>query len=298
MGSLVLDLQADAMDEKKSVVPLLQKARAVSVKLNVATIQDWIQHELEGYPDDLIPNYREVSGNLLCLNPMRGHVPLGINDVDLKKMLTTRLIGDPLPALFDLLNNKSNSRQMLLGFPPEASAMIKSRMSYPMEPWLAVEISSVQRIVASVKTKILDFALDLEQQGVLGDGMTFSNDEKDRASHITYNLNIEKMTDSQIQQGTTNSTQNYTKSADIKGISSFVERLLPAIGELNSSTEREQIRSDLETIRSLIKAPSPRFNMIRECLNSVKTILEGTTGNVLAATYLPLLTPLLASIPS
>lgn len=300
MSSLVLELQVDALDEKKSIIFLLQKARVVSVKLNVTTIQEWIQHELEGYPcDDLVPEYRDVVGDLKVRNPIHGFQPLNVGHAGFKKTLTQRKLQNPLPSLVDFLGNEKGSRQIMMGFIPEQAELIMSGMSYPrMEPWLAVELSSIQRIVTSVRTKILDFALGLEQQGILGDGMTFSKDEKERASNITYNINIEQMTGSQIQQGTTSSTQNYTQTTDLQGISAFVEKLLPAIDAMTGSEEREQIRSDLETIRSQIKAPTPKLGMIRECLKSVKTILEGAAGNIVAAPYLQLLTPLLASIPS
>ncbi|MFJ2428487.1 hypothetical protein [Pseudomonas sp. NPDC087804] len=297
MGSLVLELQADALDETKSVIYLLQKARAVSVKLNVTTIQEWIGHELEGYPYALVPEYREVTGLLMCRGDA-GFVPLRVDDVAFKKTLTMRRIQTALPELFNFLDQSRDLRQIMMGFHPEQAAMLMSGMHPPMEPWLAVEKSSVHRIVASVRTKILDFALDLEQQGVLGDGMTFTKDEKERASSFTYNINIEKMTDSQIQQGTTNSTQNYHRPVDLSDISAFVEKLMPVINELKSDTDRAQIQSDLEAIRTLIKAPKPKTAMIRECLGSVKTILEGAAGSILASEYLPLIGPLIASIPS
>ena len=170
-------------------------------------------------------------------------------------------------------------------------------MSSGFEPGLEIAVNLIYGIISTVRDKILEFSLELEKQGILGEGMTFTPKEKMAASNISYSINIENMTGSQLQQGTTGSTQTYTQSADLSGISAFVEKLLPAIGELSNPTDRDQLQSDLETIRSQLKAPTPKTGMIRECLNSVKTVLEGAAGNV-AATYLPLLPALLASIPS
>lgn len=164
------------------------------------------------------------------------------------------------------------------------------------ETGLEVALNLVNAVISTVHNKILAFALELEKQDILGDGMTFTKEEKMAASNITYSIHVEKMEGSQIQQGTTNSTQNYTQTTDLTGIGAFVETLLPAIGKIDSSVEREQIRSDLETIRNQIKAPTPKLGIIRECLTSVKTTLEGAAGNVIAAQFLPLIPTLLASI--
>ena len=299
MSSLVLELQRDAMDEHKSVVSLLQKARAVSGKLNVLTIKDWIEHELEGYPNGAdVPSYREVVGQLVCANPYGGYITINVENAEVRKLFTTRRAGEPLPALLDLISSDCSSRKILMSYLPEQADIITSMMANPQEPFLSVEFSVIRRIIASVRTRILDFAIDLETQGILGEGMAFSNDEKERASHISYTLNIENMTGSQIQQGTTSSTQSYSQSLDIAGLSSFTEKLLASVGDISSSVDREQIRSDLETVQSQLRAPNPRIGIVRECLLSVKTILEGAAGSIVSTMYLPFLPSLLASLPS
>lgn len=73
MTGLVLELQADAMNESVSVLSLLRKARALSVKLGVTTIDQWLAHEMGGYPThSSIPDYRHVVGRTICHNPYVG----------------------------------------------------------------------------------------------------------------------------------------------------------------------------------------------------------------------------------
>jgi len=45
MESIVLELQAEALDSSKSVTDLLRKALAISVKLDLKDIQEWINKE-------------------------------------------------------------------------------------------------------------------------------------------------------------------------------------------------------------------------------------------------------------
>ena len=41
--------------------------------------------------------------------------------------------------------------------------------------------------------------------------------------------------------------------------------------------------SDIETIESQIKSPRPKSTIIKECLASIRTILEGAAGSMIAA---------------
>lgn len=296
MTGLVLELQSDALNEDGvPILSLLRKARVVSIKLGVTTIDQWLEHELSGYPTrSSTPEYRRIVGRAVCHNPYLGWVPLDGKGAEAQKMLTERCLHQPMGELCQFAA-KGAGESVLFMYSAEKAEQFMIGIGARFEPALEVGVNVIHGIIATVRNRILDFALELERQGILGEGMTFSPKEKMAASNISYSINIENMTDSQLQQGTTGSTQTYTQTTDLSGISAFVEKLLPAIGELTTQTDRDQIQSDLETIRSQLKAPTPKTGMIRECLNSVKTVLEGATGNV-AAEYLPLLPALLASI--
>ncbi|WP_051066017.1 hypothetical protein [Pseudomonas fluorescens] len=297
MSSLVQELQADALDDKVSIASLLRKAKSVSSKLNVSTIDQWLDWEMNGYKHgSTVPDYRIASGKPICLNPYRGYIPLDIEEPRLKRVVSSRKLFQPIGQLEELVSGKPGGT-VLLGYGFEVSAKLMSMMQEPFEPFLEVQPSLIKGVVGAVRDRILVFALDLERQGILGEGMSFTKQEKNAASHIHYNLNVENMHGSQIQQGTTSSTQTYGQALDLPGLSVLIEKILPALGAIENSDDRSQIESDLETIRSQIKAPRPRVGIIRESLESVKAIIEGTTGN-LAAEYLPLLVPLLAALPT
>lgn len=66
-------------------------------------------------------------------------------------------------------------------------------------------------ILAQVQNRILDWALTLEENGIVGEGVSFSKDEQERAQQaplINYTSNFYgDVSDSQIQQGTHSSQQ-------------------------------------------------------------------------------------------
>lgn len=98
-------------------------------------------------------------------------------------------------------------------------------------------------------------------------------------------IHVEQMIGSQIQQGTNQSSQVLTfNNNDLETILKFISDLKRQLPELKLNEEiQAEITSDIETIESQAKSPHPKSAIIKECLLSIKAILEGMTGNVIAA---------------
>ena len=158
-------------------------------------------------------------------------------------------------------------------------------MNVPLQPTLHVAPSEVVGILDAVRNNVLDFALQLEQEGILGEGMSFSKDEKKMAGQINYHVtnNIGTMQNSQIQQHSSG-TQNLTSGGDLNAILVFLEKLRPMICDLKlERTSEEELLAEITTVESQAKSPRPKQNIVLESLKTIRTILEGAAGNVLAS---------------
>ncbi|WP_122564399.1 hypothetical protein [Pseudomonas viridiflava] len=294
MAGLVEELQADALNESVHIMALMRKAKAVSVKLNAPTISTWIDNELEGYRSiNEIPSYRHVRGTLVCYNYMNGHIPLSIGNAQILETVTTRKITQPLGRLCEYA---ANNDSIVMAFPSKMSEMLQSGMSFRMEPGLQIEPSTLKNIIYGVRDKVLNFALELEKQGILGEGMGFSKEEKAAAASITYNtITIGSMHNSQIQQDSNNCTQYYGTTEFKKDLKRFISEVKSDINQLNEDDESKQsLKADLDTIKAQLGSLSPKKAVFRECLISAKNILEGAAGGVLNS-YVPLATHLIAA---
>jgi hypothetical protein len=101
-------------------------------------------------------------------------------------------------------------------------------------------------------------------------------------------IHVQNMIGSQIQQGTNQSSQVLTyNNNDIDSILKFVADLKSQLPELKLNAEvQAEVESDISTIESQAKSPRPKFAVIKECLSSVRTVLEGIAGNAIAAILL------------
>lgn len=208
---LVLDLQSEALKLDCDVLNLVTKAYVVAKKLRIDDIQDWLDQELNGYRDKKkVPIYRVVCPYLKYYNPYHGWQSVVIGDEALEKTFQRFPVCDCLANLNAILN--SNESNFCYPADDSMNEMLSqlARMPVTMKFAFFIPRNVIMVILEQVKRIVLEWALKLEEAGVVGDGLAFSSDEKDVAKHITYNNiciygNVEN---SQLQQDTVSSLQS------------------------------------------------------------------------------------------
>lgn len=206
MDSLVLELQRDVLDRTIHIPDLLRKALLVSRKLKIKDIEEWLNDELNGYELRSVPSYRLISGELKAFNPYRGWIPVDMGG-ELHASMCETPARDSVSQIADLVE-RTETGTVVVKFPANLNTAFRNLMRTDYEPALHVPVHKLVRILDVTKTKIMDFALDLEARGILGEGIRFSKAEEQLAQSITYNtINIERMENSQLQQSTHESGQ-------------------------------------------------------------------------------------------
>jgi hypothetical protein len=283
LSGLVFELQRDALKRNISVSDLLRKALVVSKKLGVTHIQEWLNNELNGYgPESEIPSYRVIRGQIKAFNPYHGWQPLNFGDEEMSEKLSISQIMQPVGELDSLTAGSGN---LQVPFSQDIVNALMSAMNIPLQPSLHVPQSEVIGLLDAVRNIILDFALQLEQEGILGEGMSFSKEEKQSARQITYNVtnNIGSMQHSQIQQHSSG-TQTLNYDNDLLLIADFVKKLRLSINDLGVVKDlKEELLAEIITVESQTKSPRPKQQIITESLKTIRNILEGATGSLIAS---------------
>lgn len=209
MDSLVLELQKDVLDQSIYLPDLLRKALLVSRKLKIKDIEEWLNDELNGYEAQSVPSYRIITGELKAFNPYRGWIPVDMGS-ELQASMCEHPTYDSVSQIIDLVE-RTETGTVIVKFSANLSTAFRNLMGRDFEPALHVPVHKLVRILDVTKTKIMDFALDLEARGILGEGIRFSKAEEQLAQSITHNtINIERMENSQLQQSTDGSDQSRT----------------------------------------------------------------------------------------
>lgn len=288
MAGLVLELQGEAMDEKVPASAVLRKALAVSRKLGLKDMESWLSEELNGYaPGAEVPEYRKFQGSLKVWNPYHGWQPLYFAKPEDSDLFSKTLTRQSVSEIEELLAKGESAYESPLG--AKAVQMLMKGMEIELRPALHIPRTALIRVTATVRHRILDWALDLENRGVIGERMAFSQAEKENAREAGTIYQIQNQTivhgmhGSQIQQGTHGSAQSYEAAQlDTETILALVADIRATVqGSSLGTAAATEIEGDLATIEAQAKAPKPKRAFLAEAAKSVRTVLESAAGGAL-----------------
>lgn len=280
MSSVILALQRDALDKKINVSDLLRKALVISRKLKLTEFQDWIEKELNGYKEE-VPEYRMAKGQIRGWNPYNGWIPLIFQDPKDADFFSKRANGQSIAEIENLIEGEASEYHM--PFPQSIQRRLSKGFGYETEISLFVSQSALIKVLDSVRNIILNWSLKLEEEGILGENLSFSESEKEVAVKSPQNVNYfyGPVQNPQIAQGSQEAIQVHsTFELDVSAVTdllNIIKKELPTI-ELEPS-KKSEIESDVATIDAQLSSPNPKSGIVKESLTSIRTILEGASGS-------------------
>jgi len=296
---LVMELQRDAMDKNTSIADLLRKAIVVSAKLQVSEMRTAFERELQGYPVDVqVPTYRVLSVELRARSYGQGYQPIYFQDeasagwlrkLDVRYEVAKieRMLADPQVAMISV------------PFSPEFERKLIEDMDLDDRPQRVISVAQIAAILDAIRNLVLFWALDLEQKGVLGEGLTFSRQDITRAATVTnnyYGNHIGSMNQSMLQQNSSGS-QSLTVNADVGALIDLLTEIGSRLNDISLDSKCSQtLAADVRTALAQASSPEPKKTILQETLKSVRTTLEGAAGNVLASDFTQRLVALLPSL--
>jgi hypothetical protein len=286
MTGLVLELQRDALNPEIKVSNLLRKAIVISKKLGIVESEEWLNKELEGYlTTDKIPKYRTMHGEVKIFNPYRGWQPVHFEDSDDAEEYSKREISQKIGELEFL--SESDSSRLQIPFSQHIANRLMASIGFPLKPTLVTDKTGIIGILEAVRKKVLDWSLELEQQGILGDGMSFSPEEKKLAHQTSYQItnHIGNMHNSQLQQDSASATQSLTVTeTNTTELKNFIEELKKAMDSLQLAQEQSQeLNEAIAMLEIQVNSAKPNNVIIRESGLTVRNVLEGMTGSIIAS---------------
>lgn len=212
--SLIAEIQSLASSESSNIVDLLRKCLVVSKKLKLTEFEKWVDSELNGYsnPAD-VPDYRIIRCTMHLHNPYRGLVPLIIEDSEIEQYFTNIPVVQSIGSLKALLNKHVDGYLTMPLSGEEASYINSQTGGYNLPPVRRASVSQVHGILDSIRNKVLQLALGFEEVNIIGEGMSFTSDEKKQASELQ-NITIENFQG--VFGNVTDSTVNQTNTIEIK----------------------------------------------------------------------------------
>ena len=237
--SLLNQIQDDLTSPSSNLSDILRRAKVLASKLKSSELRNWVKLESEGYENrEDLPDYRQM--HLPVLGTYKGPYGGGINNApiplmnipeDVKEWATKYEIYDNVAALEEMLRNGKDSFQFYL--PPELTSLIEYHIGRqpPMnlvETFRTVPRYTLTGIVDNIKNRLLDFVLELQEQGINPDDPESNETKPDVVREAVVNNiygdnnvvaigeNISQEV-STVQKGDINSLMDHLKAQKVPG---------------------------------------------------------------------------------
>jgi hypothetical protein len=276
VGSLIEELQAQALDRSVPVDDLLLKAKVVAEKLDIPELREWVNRELNGYgQNDQFPEYRKVQGDLQAFNPYHGWQPIIFPEPGkVKWLFEPRIVNSPAGQL----EGAKDDVEFSFNIEPSLKAQLIQALEYPCEVRCLLNRSQILAIPGHVRSKILDWSLRLEKAGIRGEGLSFSQHEKERAHYVSISIhgNVENLSNVvDVAQGAHVTTQQTSKAIiDVSGLAALAADLRQHVDSVIAPDRREQFHREIEVIESESQTETPNPGRLRRALTAVQAMVR------------------------
>lgn len=314
----------DLVNPEVSLKDILLKVQILAFKLKNEKLKVWVDCELNGYIEAEIPDYRTIPSSV------RGNL---VQDRGFGSFATRNDTNLPIEYL-DKKGIERLTKVHLATKVSEIERMVKEKGSYSINiphfvyidinktlannwqvdaAWQKISVNSLEGILSSVKSNLLNFLLELNEE--IGDNVNYSimENKKDvdnlfdktigNITGETVNVQIGNRKNKTISSGENaniNSSQgdsskqeiNTEIKNDIKEFSKILKENLENLG-LNSDDE-EDIKNEIQRVDSQISRNNPKVNILNTALVTINGILTGITANA----YTPIVLEKLSSILS
>ncbi len=170
--SLIHDIQAAAIAKDSDIPTLLRMCKLLAARISHQEFADWVDRELNGYPSVKgLPDYRVVRvdsygsfiGTFARADKLQ--IPVSVLPKELQEQFRNAYMGSSISAYTALLSgDKPGSVQE--PWPVALAVHNASKLTPDMQcvsAWKEIPIGAVVRLMDSVKTRVLGFAIDLER---------------------------------------------------------------------------------------------------------------------------------------
>ncbi|WP_054834780.1 hypothetical protein [Methanobrevibacter arboriphilus] len=275
MVSLIEEVQNNCVSDNISIVDMLRKSLILARRLKIEEFEKWIKLELDGYNDiSELPKYRTIEG-LLKAETAYGVKILQMPRSDLQDILQKRPYLNPISKIEELYNNhKSNTLELI--YPLETIEMIQKGLNCESRPFLSVEPSELKNILDTVKNTVLEWTLRLQDDGIMGENFSFTENEKNIANQNRniYNLIIIQQINIKL-----NKDEIFEKLFEIK-------KIIKDSSLLNE--KKEEYTKDIQSVElELQNNPIPDVDKIKNVFSNI--LIGGATGSLLAEGLKPLI---------
>lgn len=296
MVGLIAEIQRDSVDERVKIESVLRKMKIAATKLNLDPIEAWVNNELNGYESN-VPKYRIFFGTPEAFNPYNGWIPIISENAEFINKISMVKIKQSISTLQDLINEDNDSR-FYLDLSPSTVLLLSELGKFQIgRAAIRIERGNIISIINAVRNMALDWAIEMEKRGVLGEEFSFAKEEKIEAHRAMNSIKIGYLGSFTGNMGSNNSSEDIISSVD------FIDKIKEIMPQLESHKEEltrigvdgADMADIFDKIKKEIDSENPRTANLRGLVSDLRNVISGAAGNMLANGAISMLTAILGA---
>lgn len=281
------------LTSNEPISKIMLKAQAISYSLDLEEFTKWVRLEQNGYHKrDVIPEYRRTrcSAKVSLTQGFKRvtnlDVPVdAIPDKVAREMLSYIYFSEPITEL-EMLSNDATSERLLQVIAP-AYAYQKVQAIFPLADidmlWKIVNVTAAFGVVEKVKSKMLDFFLQLDQKTQLGVDFDKLEGKKNAKQVLSQTINAgifySGIGDVNVADSVVANTANVPMTEiGIEAVKKCLSDILSS-KELKDDKDAEE---EIEIIQSEVKKEKPSRKIIKKSLLFLKEVAVQTGASISA----------------
>jgi hypothetical protein len=145
--------------------------------------------------------------------------------------------------------------------------------------------SELLEIISHVRNEVLRWSVELEQAGIVGEGLSFSSQESEKAQRVEFHFhgvqNVSNMLGDVAEGGRITINQQASQGADPQALADLAEQLRQNLDYLVPAAEQQRFAHEIEVIGAEAEAATPDVGKLKRALNAAKSMIqEGAKGAV------------------
>lgn len=286
MPSLITELQRDALDHRVRLSDLLRKAKTIAFKLELPEFEKWVENELNGYPPGEVPGYRIIHGKVEYLNIVHGWYPITFRDTKTEEAFSKQRVFQCIAEL-ESLSEVAAGRQLQIPLSNEAQQLLMQATGCDEQMAVRIPSTAVVGVLDAVRNALLEWSLKLEKAGVLGEGMSFSDEERWKAHETGTVFHIGTIGTFTGTMGS--GSGDFAVQGDIINADSK-SAILDLIGKIRSSeaqlglepSSARKLGETLDALENEVGSHKPAAARVQGFLMTIRNIAEGAAGTLAA----------------
>jgi AbiTii len=170
--TMLRQIQDAAVDSTVNLADLLRRCKLLGARLGSEEFKRWVDHELNGYVDrQVVPEYRVLRVNSFghfvgafgMQLPAAPIPPMTIPE-KYRDMMRVHKLAEPISSLIELLRGDGEDN-FRVPWSPDLVVVVGSGVYQDMtclSAWMVIPRGSLAAIVDTVRTRILNFAIEIE----------------------------------------------------------------------------------------------------------------------------------------